>query len=80
MIYREKVGKWIVEPQGRKAYQIIRITMAILVFPIVLLPILIESLGSLCEKFDDYIANHVLRWSASLLNKINKNYCHLETK
>jgi len=79
-MYREIVGKWIVEPQGQKAYWRIRLTIAILLFPIVILPILIEYLGPLCEKFDDYIANHVRRWSAFLLNKINKSYCHLETK
>jgi len=80
MIYREKVDRWIVEPQGRKMYQIVRVTISILLIPIVILPILIEYLGSLCEKFNDYIANHVRRWSALLLSKINKSYCHLETK
>ena len=80
MIYREKVDRWIVEKQGHISYRIIRVVTAIILIPIIILPILIEMIAPFCEKFNDYISIHNRRWSAFLLNKINKNYCHLETK
>lgn len=80
MMCREKAGRWIVEPQGRILYRIIRVVTVIVLLPIIILPILIESISPFCEKFLNYVSSNNRRWSAFLLSKINNNYCHLEDK